>query len=85
MARSGCLNPYPRNSSRVNLPLQLHQVATQAVGDLHAQFSELEELLSKLVLPPEEEDGCERRSDSDGEQREHYRHGVHYWHSPVCT
>jgi len=83
MARSGCLNPYPRNSSRVNLPLQLHQVATQTVSDLHAQFRELEELLSKLVLPPEEEDGCERRS--DGEQREHYEHELHLWHSPVCT
>jgi hypothetical protein len=40
-------------SWRLNLALQFQQVASKAVIDLHAQFSELEELLSNLVQPPE--------------------------------
>ena len=65
-----------RNTGRrFDLPLQIHQVAAEAVGDLHAQFGELEKLLSELVLPPEEEDGCKWRS--NGNQPEHYEYEFH--------
>lgn len=73
-----------RNSRRrFHLLLQLQQITPQSIADLHAQFCELEELLSKLVLPPEEEDSDEWSS--DGKQREHYEYELHAWHSPVCT
>jgi hypothetical protein len=38
---------------RLNVPLQFQQVAAKAVIQLHAQFGELEELLSNAMQPPE--------------------------------
>jgi len=59
----------------LDLPLQVQQIAAEAVRDPHAQFSELEKLFSKLVLPPEEEDGCKRSS--QGDKREHNEYEFH--------
>ena len=67
---------WPRSTGRrLDLTLQFRQIAAKAIGDLHAQFRELEKLLSELVLPPEEEDGCERSS--NGNQPEHYEYEFH--------
>ena len=60
---------------RLNLPLQFQQVAPQSVSHLQAQISQLEQLLAKLVLPPDKIDGDEWRG--DGEQREHYEYELH--------
>jgi hypothetical protein len=38
---------------RLNVPLQFQQVAAKAVIQFHAQFGELEELLSNVMQPPE--------------------------------
>jgi hypothetical protein len=67
----GCADFCARSACRgLNLPLQVEKVATQSIADLHAQLGESENLLSKFVLPPEEEDGRERRG--YGKQREHH-------------
>ena len=65
-----------RNRDRgLDLTLEIHQIAAQAIADLHAQLGELEKLLSKLVLPPEEVDDCKWRR--NGNQPEHYRYEIH--------
>jgi len=65
----------PSSRRRFHLPLQLEQVATEKIGDFHAQLSQLEKLLAKLMLPPEEENSCEWRR--DGKQSEHYEYELH--------
>jgi len=59
----------------LDLTLEIHQIAAQAIADLHAQLGELEKLLSKLLLPPEEVDGCKWRR--NGNKPEHYEYEFH--------
>ena len=65
---------------RLNLPLEFQEVATESIGDLHAQLGELEESLPKFALAQEKKNGCERCG--EGKQREHYEYELQGRHTP---
>lgn len=67
---------------RLDLALQLQQIATQAIRDFQAQVRELQKLGLQVTQAQKQDDNSDRGSGDA--QRKHYEHELHYWHSPVC-